>query len=141
MATVLTGSSQPVSLGEGYAIRTPGIRGVAEMQRPSTSDARARARAPRDGTPDLEAAFRETGVIETREIELGLEPFRDVPRAGGARAADDAPAIELQVPDLGPDTGQLVLSFDEHGAVRWHIPVGGQDRTGTAVGGGGGATG
>jgi hypothetical protein len=137
MATALTGSSQPVSLGEGYAIRTPGIRGVAEMQRPSSADSRARARAPRDGTPDLEAAFRETGVIETREIELGLEPFREAPRAGGARATEDAPAIELQVPDLGPETGQLVLSFDEHGAVRWHYPVGGQDRTETAASRGG----
>jgi hypothetical protein len=31
--------------------------------------------------------------------------------------------LELQVPDLGPDSGQLVLACDETGVLTWHLPV------------------
>lgn len=126
MATPLSGSAQPVSLGEGYAIRAPGIRGVAELHRPRSGSERARSRAPRDGTSALEEAFQQTGVTEVREIELGLEPWREVPRPRDARGTQDATTIELQVPDLGPETGQLVLACDERGVLTWHLPVGGQ---------------
>ena len=126
MATPLSGSAQPVSLGEGYAIRAPGMRGVAELHRPRSGSERARSRAPRDGTSALEEAFQQTGVTEVREIELGLEPWREVPRPRDARGTQDATTIELQVPDLGPETGQLVLACDERGVLTWHLPVGGQ---------------
>ena len=57
MAT-LTGSTQPISLGEGYALRAPGIRGSADLERPRTQSERSRSRSPRDGTTALDEALR-----------------------------------------------------------------------------------
>src|SRR5688572_30271060 len=109
MAT-LTGSTQPIPLGEGYALRAPGIRGAADLQRPSTPAERARARSPRDGTTALDDALRATNVTEVREIEVTAAPGGPPAPAAGARGEARSETIELQVPDLGPDTGQLVLA-------------------------------
>lgn len=123
MAAPLSGSSQPVPIGEGYAIRAPGIRGVADLQRPRSGGERARSRAPRDGTPALEDALRQTNVTETREVELILQPRREAGLPSSARGTEGAQNIELQVPDLGPEIGQLVLACDEAGVLTWHLPV------------------
>ena len=128
MAAPLTGSALPVSIGEGYAIRAPGVRGVADLQRPRSGDERARSRAPRDGTPALEDALRQTNVRETREVELILEPRREAGLPSSARGTAGAQNIELQVPDLGPEVGQLVLACDEAGVLTWHLPVDQQQR-------------
>lgn len=122
MPTSLTGSTQAVSLGEGYSIRAVGVVGSATLQRPSTSEARSRSRGPRDGTAVLEEAFRKTGLVEVREVELDVRssaPSTSASRAG----AGDGPAMELRVPDLGPEVGQLVLACDEAGALTWHLPT------------------
>ena len=90
MAT-LTGSTQPIPLGEGYALRAPGIRGAADLQRPSTPADRARSRAPRDGTTALDEALQATNVAEVREIEVAASA-RAVPRPPrAAHAARSAP--------------------------------------------------
>jgi len=124
MAT-LTGSTQPIPLGEGYALRAPGIRGAADLQRPSTPADRARSRAPRDGTTALDEALQATNVAEVREIEVAATPSGPAAATRGARGEERAETIELQVPDLGPETGQLVLAADESGVMTWHLPVGG----------------
>jgi pimeloyl-ACP methyl ester carboxylesterase len=44
------------------------------------------------------------------------------------RGADARQTIELQVPDLGPEVGQIVLACDERGVLTWHLPVDSQQR-------------
>jgi hypothetical protein len=132
MAT-LTGSTQPISLGEGYALRAPGIRGSADLQRPRTQSERARSRSPRDGTAELDEALRATNVVEIREIEVTASPTGPAPAAARGRGEERAETIELQVPDLGPENGQVVLAADESGAMTWHLPIGAAPQAGTAA--------
>jgi hypothetical protein len=98
----LTGSSQAISLGQGYALRTPGIRGTAELLFPPRAADRSRSRAPEDVTPALDTAPAATSVTEVRIIELHLvaRPPADVMRA--LRGVD------------GEETT---------GVLRWHFPV------------------
>jgi hypothetical protein len=120
----LTGSVQTIQLGEGYSVRAPGLRGSAELKRPHSVADRARSRAVEDGTAALDAAFANTRVTEVRQIEIELQ----APVAGGAapalRSSDNRQdLLEVAVPDLGPDVGQLVLCCDETGVLTWHLPV------------------
>jgi hypothetical protein len=119
----LTGSSQPISLGQGYAVRSPGIRGVADLKTPNNAATRARTRAPEDGTAELDAALAAANVTEVRRIELQLQPTTPAEVTRSLRSVDGQESIELEVPDAGPDTGQLVLACDEAGILTWHLPV------------------
>lgn len=123
MAVTLSGSVQPVALGDGYSLRAPGLRGSADLRRPRSPAERARSRAPDDGSTLLDEAFAQTGLTEVRRIDLTLQP----PAAAAAaplRSVDGTQQLlELAVPDLGPETGQLVLACDETGVLTWHLPV------------------
>lgn len=123
MATPLTGSSQAIALGNGYALRTPGWRGSAQLQQAGAGTTRARAPVLADGLAALDAALAAANVTEVRQIELALQPAPGAATAGLLRGVHAEPAIELQVPDLGAESGQLVLSVDDAGALRWHLPV------------------
>lgn len=119
----LNASSLPVPLGEaGYAIRTPGWRGQARLERAPDAATRARSRGADDGTADLDAAFAATGIAELRRIQLELAPAAPGV-AGSLRGRAGEAAVELEVPDLGADVGQLVLASDEQGALTWHVPL------------------
>lgn len=120
----LTGTATTIALGESYAIRAPGLVGDAKLTRPQDAAARARSRDSADGTPLLDAAFAATGVTEVRRVELVAQPT-PAASAGVLRSATGEPAIELEVPDLGPEVGQLVLAIDENDALSWHLPVNG----------------
>lgn len=120
----LTGSTQAIALGDGYSVRAPGLRGSAELKRPRSAADRSRSRTVADGTAALDAAFAETHVTEVRQIDLLLQ----APVAGGAaralRSVDNTQdLLEVAVPDLGADVGQLVLCCDEAGVLTWHLPV------------------
>jgi pimeloyl-ACP methyl ester carboxylesterase len=119
----LTGSSQAISLGQGYALRSPGIRGTAELLFPRSAADRSRSRVPEDGTPALDAALAATNVTEVRIIDMHLAPTSPIDAMRALRGVDGEEALELEVPDLGPETGQVVLSCDETGVLRWHFPV------------------
>ncbi len=128
MAVALTGSSQPVSLGGGYALRAPGLRGTADLRQPGAVQALRSggpAAAPPPGLAALDVALAASNVTEVRQVDLSLQPPPPGPAAPAAtlRSAQGEPALELQVPDLGPATGQLVLSIDDAGALRWHLPL------------------
>ena len=119
----LSGSAQPVALGQGYAIRAPGLRGNATLRTPPDAQTRSRSRAADDGTAALDAAFAATELTEVRRIDLTLQA---PPAAAAApmRSGDGTQQLlELQVPDLGPATGQVVLAVDETGVLTWHLPV------------------
>jgi hypothetical protein len=121
MPTVLTGSAQPVPLGGGYALRAPGLQGSADMHAGAASTSRAGPSGIESGMLALDTALRAANVIEVRQIDLDLRPTGS---SGGSaiRGAGGEPALELEVPDAGPDHGQLVLSIDDAGALRWHLP-------------------
>lgn len=119
----LTGSAQSVSIGQGYAIRSPGIKGTADLKTPNNAATRARSRAAEDGTAELDAALAASNVTEVRRIELQLQPLAPADATRSLRSVDGQETIELEVPDAGPDTGQIVLSSDESGVLTWHFPV------------------
>jgi hypothetical protein len=122
MAT-LTGSTTPASLGGGYFVLAPGIRGSADAYAPPSSAERGRSRGPRDGMPELDAALEGTNVTQVRDIELDLRPAPRIPATSTRSTAEGRDTIDLLVPDLGPDVGQLVLSCDDSGIMTWHFPV------------------
>ena len=127
----LTGTAQPIPLGEGYAVRAPGIQGEATLQRPHT-DA-SRAGRTDEGTAALDEAFVSTNVTEIRQIEVRVRPTAGPPPVEPIRSVDAQEMLELQVPDLGPETGQAVLACDESGVLTWHLPEAGPAPAGTGA--------
>lgn len=123
MSVVLNGSVQPVPLGQGYLVRSPGVRGTADLKQPRTAAERGISRGPDDGTAALDQALAATGVTEVRQVDLRLAPTLPTDAARSLRSTDGQDMLELQVPDLGPEAGQLVLSCDETGVLTWHLPV------------------
>lgn len=121
MAT-LDGSSRQVNLGQGIAVRAPGLRGQAEAHNVAPG---SDTRAPEvDGSGDaLDAALTQEGFLRLRVITLDVAP---VPHAttGELRApVSDVPGLEVTVPDLGDDVAQVLLAVDENGVVSWNFPV------------------
>lgn len=122
MTSSLTGSAQTVSLGEGYALRAPGLRGEATLLPPATTTTRSRAAAPDQGMAALDDALRAQHIDEVKRIDLTLQPVPGAAAGSTLRSGAGQANFELQVPDLGDDVGQLVLSIDDAGALRWHLP-------------------
>jgi hypothetical protein len=120
----LTGTAVPVALGEAsYAILAPGLRGQATLTRPPDAATRARSRSRDDGTAALDQALAATHLTEVRRVEIALQPGAGPAAAGVLRGGAGEETIELQVPDLGPEVGQIVLAVDENDALTWHLPV------------------
>jgi pimeloyl-ACP methyl ester carboxylesterase len=130
MAIALNGSALPVALGNGYSLRVPGFRGTAEVTRPGAAGTRA-LRSLGSGMAALDAALAAENVSEVRQIELDLRPSAGPVPVVPLRSTrgDREPVVELQVPDLGPDVRQVVLSIDDAGVARWHIAEIGADIT------------
>lgn len=117
----LDGGTRPVDLGTGYALRAPGLTGTGEVFTPRPGAPVSRAAAP--ATPELEAAFASTDVEEAATIALDVRATAPPPGGAVLRSATGESALELEVPDLGPHRGQLVLSIGEDGVATWHFPV------------------
>ncbi|PTR33981.1 hypothetical protein C8J98_102168 [Luteibacter sp. OK325] len=122
MATTLTGSAEAVPLGEGYALRTPGLRGAATLSHATPATTRSRAAVADDGMAALDEALRAQNVTIVKQIDLDIHPAPGTTRTSATRGGEDGEFIELQTPDLGAETGQIVLSMDDAGALRWHLP-------------------
>ena len=114
MAT-LDGSSRQVNLGQGIAVRAPGLRGQAEAHNVAPG---SDTRAPEvDGSGDaLDAALTQEGFLRLRVITLDVAP---VPHAttGELRApVSDVPGLGLA---RGVD-GHVHLAQDAAGGVVEH---------------------
>ena len=72
--TSLKESGQPVSLGPGYALRTPGWRGSAEIRDGNKSPTRSAVPALGDTMDALDAALGAADVTEVRQLDLVLQP-------------------------------------------------------------------
>lgn len=124
MAVQLPGSIQSIELGDGYSIRAPGVIGSAELKRPRSATERSRSRTVDDGTAALDAALAESNVTEVRQIEISLQPPpRTLPTRALRSIDGQEDLLEVSVPDLGAETGQVVLACDETGVLTWHLPV------------------
>ncbi|MEO5624645.1 MAG: hypothetical protein ABIQ70_01395 [Dokdonella sp.] len=122
MPTILNGSTQAVTIAPGYRLQAPGWKGTAAVQMPSAATARATARGIDGGLDALEVALRETHVTESRQIDLVLQATpasKDASRTRGLSGPQD---LVLEVPPVDPGYGQLILSIDDLGAMRWHLP-------------------
>lgn len=138
MPVQLTGSIQSVPLGSGYALRAPGLQGIAELRSPASSAARAAAPGIGAGHTALDAVLRAQGMSEVKLVDLSVRALAGAAPNSQLRSAQGAPQLELEVPDLGADVGQIVLSIDDAGAVRWHLPLADAASASAARGTGGG---
>lgn len=114
-------SGRPIPLGRGYALRAPGLAGEGDVFLPVPGGAPVRASAP--ATPDLEEAFARAHVREAATIALSVRPAPAPPETAALRSPEGDDALELEVPDLGPERAQVVLAVSEDGALTWHFPV------------------
>lgn len=137
---VLDGTSAKVDIGQGFAIRAPGMTANG---RTSDGPRKAGTRSPAaQEMPALDKALSGTNVTELRQVEL--EDVRTQPATGAAkpsRAPNGDDALELDVPATNPDQGCIVLSVVD-GALSWHLPLNSDNTVQTPAtrGGGGGAT-
>jgi hypothetical protein len=116
----LDGTGRPVQLAPGYRLTAPGLRGTAEAR--GRRDQAARGGGIEQATPALDQALRATGVNEIQLIELDVQAAPLPAGTAPVRTASGMDGLVLEVPDLGPDVGQLVLAVDEEGVVTWSLP-------------------
>jgi hypothetical protein len=111
--TTLDPRGGPVRVGS-VTLRTPGLVGEANVRPPGTEQ----TRGPEFPIDDLETALRNAGVASQQTIELSAMSKAAVE---GTTRSPSEPAIELEVPDPGPDQGQLVFYRDASGLTTWHL--------------------
>lgn len=117
----LRGGFDRIDLGGGYTLVAPGLRGRAESVRNVAADVRAAERS----TPLLDEVLSRVEMSGVRTIDITATTTR-IPAADANRDLRDPrgdDAMLLEVPDLGADRGQVVLSVDEAGAITWHFPL------------------
>src|SRR5688572_12200176 len=117
----LDGSGRRVALSHGYAIAAPGLVGTGGFFPAGSGVAQTRAAAP--ATRELESAFRHTHMHEAVTIALSVRQTVEPPGAPALRSPGGDEALELEVPDLGEQRGQVVLVINEDGTLSWHFPV------------------
>lgn len=117
----LEGSGRRVALTRGYAITAPGLAGTGALFLPTPGSTPTRAASP--PTDELAAAFRATNVQEAATLALQVRSVPPPPDTAALRSPGGDEALELEVPDLGEERGQIVLSIGEDGVMTWHFPV------------------
>jgi hypothetical protein len=129
----LDGSNRSIGIGQGFAVRAPGLEGEAVVYSPSTGD----TRGPEVSRAAFDDALRNQNMTQQRTVELKV---RKKPGAGSSsvRGPNGDDAIVLEAPDPGRDIGQVVLSFDEAGVATWHFARDQQMAIEPATRGGGG---
>ena len=115
---VLDGIGRRVDLGRGVTLTAPGLRGDAELRQGPLG---GRAGEPARTTDAFELALERAGMRQAHAVEITATQVQ--PPAGvEVRSADGSEGLELEVPDLGPLRGQVLLLTDEAGVLSWHFP-------------------
>ena len=113
----LDGSGIPVDLGAGVTLVAPGLLGTAERA-PELLGGRADEEPP--ATPALTDALAAAGLEQVHGVQIAAT---EVPTIGlDVRGPHDEGLMLLQVPDLGPESPQVLLQVDEAGIATWHFP-------------------
>ncbi|HYW52032.1 MAG TPA: hypothetical protein VE861_15565 [Gemmatimonadaceae bacterium] len=136
---VLDGSGATVDIGQGFALRAPG---VTAQGRTSEGPRKLGTRSPAaQEMPALDAAFASTNVTEVKQVELtDVRVTKAAGNTSGTRAPNGDDALELEVPVTNPDQGCIVLSVVD-GALTWHVPLNRDNSVqGTGTRGGSGGT-
>ncbi|GAB4272405.1 MAG: hypothetical protein Kow0092_27490 [Deferrisomatales bacterium] len=120
MAT-LDGSARTVELAPGYRISAQGLQGTATAH--EGAPAGRRGGGPEGATPALDQALAAAGMNEIKLIELDVRAAAPPPAEAPIRTARGEEGLVLEVPDLGPTVGQVVLAVDEEGVATWDFPV------------------
>ena len=118
---VLDGTSATVNLGQGFALRAPGMTATG---RTSEGPRKLGTRSPAaQEMPALDAALAASNMTEVKQVELDeVRVTRPTGSASVSRAPNGDGALELEVPVTGPDQGAIVLSVVD-GALSWHVPL------------------
>lgn len=130
MAVPLDPSGVPIQVGNVILI-TPDLAGSAESYLPTAPGMRA-AESP---TEALDAALAAEGFQAQETVEL-----TDTQEIGGTASgptrstAYDEPAIQVEVPDPGPEWGQALLSSDEAGVLTWNFSLPAKEAAGLRSG-------
>lgn len=119
----LRGGTERVELGGGYAVIAPGLRGRVERLDGGAPETRAREAA----TPLLDEALARLDMQGVATIDISATAIPQVDSASDLRDPGGDDALLLEVPDLGPGAGQVVLAVDEAGALTWHFPLDGNE--------------
>jgi hypothetical protein len=117
----LDGSSRVVELAPGYRIAAPGVRGTAT----ALAGVQPGSRGP-EVEPATEAftdALRQSGMAEVQLVVVDVEAMQQPRPDEELRTPAGDDGLLLEVPDLGPDVGQVVLAVDEDGAMSWNFPL------------------
>jgi pimeloyl-ACP methyl ester carboxylesterase len=126
-------SGDPVDLGEGVTIQTPGLEGEAERRTGA-----AGTRSPSNTNPAFEAALADQGVqtLHTIEIEGAVEQL-GAPPSGVRSTRYGENAILLETPAVSAGAAQVVFMQDESGLITWNFaegaPIGGTTRGGATT--------
>ena len=113
----LDGSGIPVDLGSGVTLVAPGLMGTAERAPEMLG---GRADEPPPATPGLTDALSAAGLEQVHGVQIAAT---EVPAIGpDVRGPHDEGLMLLQVPDLGPESPQVLLQVDEAGVATWHFP-------------------
>ncbi len=111
----LDGTSVPVDLGLGVSLVAPGLTGTAERQEQLFG---GRADEEPLASEALTAALERAGMEQVHGVQIDAQ---EVPVAGlDVRGPDDEGLLLLRVPDLGPESTQVLLVVDEAGVATWH---------------------
>jgi hypothetical protein len=74
----------------------------------------------------LNEVLAANGMTTVANIEIVAAPAPTGASGDMLRDASGDDALLLEVPDLGPAAGQVVLAVDEAGALTWHFPLDGR---------------
>jgi len=121
----LDGSGTRVDLGRGVVITAPGLRGTAVLQE-GPGALGGRSGEPERTTELWDDALGRADMRQVAAVEVEASPLPGaaggVARAGEVRTAQGEPGMAIEVPDLGPTRGQVLLLVDEAGVPSWHYP-------------------
>lgn len=112
----LTGGAERVSLGGNVSLIAPGLRGEAKL----LAGAVGEVRAAEESSDLFDEALARADMRGLRTVEIRVAQV-PTPPAAQLRDARGDDALMLEVPDLGEDAEQVVLSVDEAGAMTWHF--------------------
>ncbi len=128
--TTLSGSSKPVPLAAGYALKAPGLVGLAQKIEADTAPATRSARRVGESADPFAAALQNSQASMTAHFEFAIlgdvQPAPPATASRGARTLSQAPpaeqTIEFTTPKPRARTKSIVLHTDEHGEMSWIWP-------------------
>ena len=118
MKVPLKPNGSPVT-NAGITLRTPGLAGSFDVLFPAATDMRSATLS----TEALEDAFAAQSMERQAAVEITETHDVDTPRTETRSLDPLEPAMEVEVPDPGPDWGQVVLAADESGVLTWHFSL------------------